>query len=136
MRSSISCARRVVKAASLISTAVRGSVGAGVKAWPKLFVNLRSSRETELMQAHPAHVVLAWIGHTAKVARSHYLQLTDSDFDRAAQTPAQIPAQIPAQSTLPNALPEPSGLHQSREKRLQPPKNANQKVPPAGIEQA
>jgi hypothetical protein len=103
---------------------------AGVKAWPKLFVNLRSSRETELMQAHPAHVVLAWIGHTAKVARSHYLQLTDSDFDQAAS----YPAHYPAQSTLPNALPEPSGLHQSREKRLHSPKNAKQKIPPAGIE--
>jgi hypothetical protein len=66
---------------------------AGVKQWPKLFVNLRSSRETELMQTHPAHVVLSWIGHTAKVANAHYLQTTDSDFDRAAQTPAQTPAQ-------------------------------------------
>ena len=105
---------------------------AGVKAWPKLFVNLRSSRETELMQKHPAHVVLAWIGHTAKVARSHYLQTTDSDFDLAAQTPAQIPAQ----STPINGHVEPSGLHQSREKRLHSPENAKQKVPPAGIEPA
>ena len=105
---------------------------AGVKAWPKLFVNLRSSRETELMQTHPAHVVLAWIGHTAKVARSHYLQLTDSDFDQAAS----YPAHYPAQSTLSNALPEPSGLRHSREKRLHSPETAKRTVPPAGIEPA
>jgi len=55
-----------------------------VPLWPKLFVNCRSSRETELLAIHPAHVVHKWIGHTAKVAQQHYLQVTDADFDRAA----------------------------------------------------
>ena len=66
---------------------------AGVAEWPKLFQNLRASRETELMQKHPAHVVQAWIGHTAAVAQSHYLQVTDSDFDKATGKAAQNPAQ-------------------------------------------
>jgi len=66
---------------------------AGVAEWPKLFQNLRASRETELMQTHPAHVVLAWIGHTAAVAQSHYLQVTDADFDKATGKAAQNPAQ-------------------------------------------
>ena len=57
---------------------------AGVPLWPKLFVNCRSSRETEILAIHPAHVVHKWIGHTAKVAQQHYLQVTDADFDRAA----------------------------------------------------
>jgi integrase len=65
---------------------------AGVKVWPKLLVNMRASRETELMQAHPEHVVHAWLGNSKEVAEDHYLMVTDSDFDRAAQTPAQIPA--------------------------------------------
>jgi integrase len=64
---------------------------ASVEKWPRLFQNLRSSREVELMREYPAHVVLAWIGHTAAVARSHYLHATDEDFDRAAAAPAIVP---------------------------------------------
>ncbi|MDB5344372.1 MAG: hypothetical protein JWP89_2749 [Schlesneria sp.] len=59
---------------------------AGVKPWGKPFQNLRSSRETELMQSHPIHVVTAWLGNTPKVALESYLQVRDSDFDLAAGT--------------------------------------------------
>ncbi len=64
---------------------------AGVKPWGKPFQNLRSSRETELMQSHPMHVVTAWLGNTPKVAMESYLQVRDSDFDKATGT--QNPAQ-------------------------------------------
>jgi integrase len=57
---------------------------AGVAAWPKLFQNLRASRETELAAEYPLHVVCAWIGNSALVAQKHYLQVTDADFARAA----------------------------------------------------
>lgn len=56
---------------------------AGLKAWPKLFQNLRSTRETELMENFPAHVVCAWMGNTPKVAAKHYLQVTDEHFAEA-----------------------------------------------------
>jgi integrase len=56
---------------------------AGLKAWPKLFQNLRSTRETELMETFPAHVVCAWMGNTPKVAAKHYLQVTDEHFAKA-----------------------------------------------------
>jgi integrase len=56
---------------------------AGLKPWPKLFQNLRSSRETELMDDFPIHVVCAWMGNTPKVAAKHYLQVTGEHFDRA-----------------------------------------------------
>jgi hypothetical protein len=36
---------------------------AGLKPWPKLFQNLRSTRETELAEIYPLHVVCAWIGN-------------------------------------------------------------------------
>jgi len=52
--------------------------------WPKLFQNLRASRETELAAEYPLHVVCAWIGNSALVAQKHYLQVTDADFERAA----------------------------------------------------
>ena len=58
---------------------------AGIKPWPKLYQNLRSTRSTELIdQGFPAHVVAAWLGHTVKVANAHYNQVTDEHFRRAA----------------------------------------------------
>ena len=66
---------------------------AGLEPWPRLFQNLRASCETELSQRHAIHLVCAWIGHTEKVARDHYLQVRDEDFIRAAQKEAQQPAE-------------------------------------------
>ncbi len=60
---------------------------AGLKAWPKLFQNLRSTRQTELCEEFPSHVVSAWIGNSEKVAKEHYLQVTDKHFERAAHVP-------------------------------------------------
>jgi len=57
---------------------------AGLKPWPKLFQNLRSTRETELAETYPLHVVCAWIGNSQAVAAKHYLQVTDEHFERAA----------------------------------------------------
>ncbi len=56
---------------------------AGLKSWPKLFQNLRSTRETELNERWPEHVVCAWIGNSKAVAREHYLQVTEEHFERA-----------------------------------------------------
>lgn len=56
---------------------------AGVLPWPKPFQNLRSTRETELMEEYPAHVVCVWIGNSEAVARKHYLQITDAHFAKA-----------------------------------------------------
>ena len=61
---------------------------AGLKPWPKLFHNLRASRQTELAAEYPIHVVCAWIGNSAMIAARHYLQVTDDDFKQAAQIPA------------------------------------------------
>jgi len=75
---------------------------AGLTPWVKTFVNLRSSRETELCERWPEHVVCAWIGNSKAVAREHYLQLRDSDFEKAARTPteaAQKAAQLEAAET-------------------------------------
>src|SRR5262245_36005293 len=59
---------------------------AGLTPWPKLFQNLRSTRETELCEAYPLHVVTAWLGNSQPVAVKHYLQVTDDHFNRAAAT--------------------------------------------------
>ena len=69
---------------------------AGLKPWPKLFQNLRASRETELAERWPMHVVCAWIGNSHAVAAKHYLQVTDEHFERAATEAVQNPVQHPA----------------------------------------
>src|SRR6516164_3324360 len=75
---------------------------AGLKPWPRLFHNLRSSRETELLESFPVHVVALWMGHDAKVSLKHYAQTTEDHFDRAASgaktgaPEAQNAAQHPA----------------------------------------
>jgi len=65
---------------------------AGLQPWPKLFQNLRATRETELVEQWPEHVCCAWLGNTRLVARQHYLQVTDEHFAKAAQNAAQSPA--------------------------------------------
>ncbi len=54
---------------------------AGLKVWPRLFHNLRASRQTELAAVRPAHVVSAWMGNTEQVAERHYLQVRDEDYE-------------------------------------------------------
>jgi integrase len=56
---------------------------AGIVAWPRLFHNLRASRQTELTDQFPAHVVASWLGNTERVAQQHYLQVTDKHFQDA-----------------------------------------------------
>jgi len=58
---------------------------AGLKEWPKLFQNLRSTRETELAGQFPIHTVCYWIGNSTLIAAKHYLQVTDDHFDKAVK---------------------------------------------------
>ena len=56
---------------------------AGLEFWPRLFHNLRSSCETELLEKFPTHVVARWMGHDVKICMKHYAQMTDDHFSRA-----------------------------------------------------
>lgn len=69
---------------------------AGQKPWPKLFHNLRATRQTELAQQFPAHVVSDWLGNSVAVGMEHYLRTLDIDFERAISLP-QKTAQKAAQ---------------------------------------
>jgi len=57
---------------------------ANLTPWPKLWHNMRASRQTELEEVFPSHVVCAWMGNSQQVARKHYLQVTDDHFKKAA----------------------------------------------------
>jgi integrase len=62
---------------------------AGLVPWERLFHNLRASRQTELEDRFPSHVVCAWLGNSENVARKHYLQVRDEHFQRALQSAAK-----------------------------------------------
>ena len=68
---------------------------AGIVPWPKLFQNCRSTRETELAEHYPTHVVCKWIGNSPDIAGKFYLQVREEDFARACSA-----LQIPKQSVL------------------------------------
>lgn len=56
---------------------------AGQKEWPKLWMNLRASCRTDLEDRFPSHVCDSWLGHSHKVAREHYLQVTPEHWKEA-----------------------------------------------------
>lgn len=102
---------------------------AGVKSWPRLFQNLRASRETELASEYPLHIATAWIGNTARIAERHYLQIPDTFYEQAikvAHIPAQYEAELPAMNCIEkkadidkNANTEPIPLIASKCKSMQ-----------------
>jgi integrase len=57
---------------------------AGIAPWPKLFQNMRASRETELLADFPVKDVCSWIGNTQAVAMKHYAMVMDSSFAKAS----------------------------------------------------
>ena len=57
---------------------------ARIEPWPRLFHNLRATRETELVAHFPIHVVAHWLGNTPDIAMRHYLLVTEGDFAKAA----------------------------------------------------
>ncbi|MEM9347619.1 MAG: phage integrase SAM-like domain-containing protein [Planctomycetota bacterium] len=63
---------------------------AGAKPWPKLWTALRATRDTELRDKFPGHVVSQWIGHDQRVAERHYLQVTDKHFEQAAPAAGEV----------------------------------------------
>jgi hypothetical protein len=124
------------------------------KPWPKLFVNLRSTRQTELVQEHPIHLVCHWLGHSALIAREHSVQIRDEDFAAAANPFSLGPETGGAES---GALSEeraaqtpeghaglPSGIRRnsrqdkefSQARTLAASACLNIRIPPAGLEPA
>jgi integrase len=58
---------------------------AGVEPWPRTFHNLRASRQMELADAYPSHVVTRWLGNSPQIAERHYLRDTETHFDKAVK---------------------------------------------------
>lgn len=73
------------RSANLRTQLLRIIERAGLKPWPRLFHNMRASRQTELTARFPLHVVCEWIGNSAPIADKHYLQVTDDHYADAGR---------------------------------------------------
>ncbi|MGE0376032.1 MAG: tyrosine-type recombinase/integrase, partial [Planctomycetaceae bacterium] len=71
------------KACNLRTTFGKLVLRAGLTPWPRLFHNLRASRETELVETYPVQVVTSWLGNSPRIAMKHYLMTTDAHFATA-----------------------------------------------------
>ena len=58
---------------------------AGIEQWPKLLQNLRSSRETELLDIFPVKDVCDWFGNSPAIVAKHYAQ-SRSEFSELAKS--------------------------------------------------
>ena len=98
---------------------------AGFAPWDKLWQNLRSSCQTDLVQDHPQHAVCAWLGNSEKIADIHYLQVTDAHFAAAiAGSNAGAPAGAALGSKRPHDDTESSfPLHKAASGSIAPPYN-------------
>lgn len=91
---------------------------AGVKPWPKLWVNMRASRATELANEFPSHVAADWLGHTEAIANAHYRQTTEAHYAKAIgesaaqalQTATETPRQEPPSRDWKNSESEPMSV--------------------------
>ena len=105
---------------------------AGLRPWPKLFQNLRATRQTELEETFPTHVVCAWLGNSESVARWHYLQVTE-DHLRGRRNQAQHAAE--SSGTMRTARDrnagETAGLCRNAEKQA---RFEDEKMEPLGLE--
>ena len=81
--------------ANLRTQLLRIIARAGLKPWPKLFHNMRSSRQTELLDKHPVKAVCDWLGNSEAIAMEHYAQVTTDHFQAAATQPTgPMPASV------------------------------------------
>jgi hypothetical protein len=88
---------------------------AGLQPWPRLFQNLRASRETELVETYPVQAVTSWLGNTPSVAMRHYLMTTEEHFEAAVRGTAEA-AHFPAQLGAARARTEPQAELVAHEK--------------------
>ena len=103
----IYCITRYRKATTNFRTTMTKIIKrAGYKPWPKLFQNLRSTRETELFKMTGGNVkaVCNWIGNSPEIAMQHYAQVTEADIQEAAKSSLINDAEKRVQKTVHNTV--------------------------------
>ena len=107
---------------------------ADLDVWPKLFQNMRSTRETELFKLTGGNVkaVCSWIGNTPAVAMQHYAQVTEADEKEAAKMSLLNAAENIVQKTVHNTVQNQqesacTGSHETQEETVVSPCNSESK---------
>ena len=129
--------RRTQSEANLRGRMYRLCIKAGVEKWPKIFQNLRSTRQTILEQFYPRGTVCEWMGNTADVAEGHYIQemkefrqqaanmtTTDTregDRHTTDKNPAKVPQKVPHKG--------PQGVGRDAKRRTAPVVEVQKKTP-------
>lgn len=62
---------------------------------PRIFQNLRSTRQTILEQFYPRGTVCAWMGNTEEITETHYIQEMEDFREQAASCPTIAPTLTP-----------------------------------------
>lgn len=76
----------ILTSADVLGRAQRIVVAAGVTPWPRMFQSMRSSCENDWKQQGVAEATYcAWLGHSPRVSREHYVEPMDSEFDAITQ---------------------------------------------------
>ena len=58
----------------------------GLPVWPKIFQNLRSTRDSELQRmGYPIATVCKWLGHTQQISEKNYFQVPEFDYPAASR---------------------------------------------------
>ncbi|MDO4630113.1 MAG: site-specific integrase [Planctomycetia bacterium] len=57
---------------------------AKIHEWPKLFMNLRANRDSELQDIYPFYIVCEWMGHSPDISLKHYTKAPDSAYRQAS----------------------------------------------------
>lgn len=99
---------------------------AGVEAWPRIFHNMRASRQTELSSVLPPHVVCEIMGNTRAVAEAHYLTVTPDHWNIALGKPAAQTTAAHSYLFAPLAQESPMNQAKNEETRVQ-------RLPHAGV---
>ncbi|MFC1781871.1 hypothetical protein ACFLZ8_06385 [Planctomycetota bacterium] len=83
----IYCITRYREGVNLSVQMRRIVIQAGFEPWPKIFQNMRSTRELELFKLTNGNIkaVCSWIGNSERVALQHYAQVTEADIQEAAK---------------------------------------------------
>lgn len=101
---------------------------AGVTQWPRVFQNLRASRETELVSIVPIQVACKWIGNSVPIAAKHYLQTTDEHFELVLGKKTAAPEPIAqAAKSIPNPAQNPAHHLATRGHKESPSKSTEEK---------
>ena len=87
---------------------------AELKAWPRLFHNLRGSLQTDLADRFPSHVVTAWLGNSERVAAAHYLKVTSEHIAAATQGVGQQVGQTLAETNAIEGKPLPENSRKTK----------------------